>query len=220
MLAGSVGLPPKPRQPDSERGLDVATGKVVTQTPGESSLGLISRAREGDDAALEALLARYRPRLRTWAHGRLPAWARGLADTDDLVQDTLVKTVRNLSGFVAENPAGFHHYLRVAVSNAIRDEVRKARRRPDIAELDPSLPSDAPTPLDFAVGRRRLARYESALEQLSVDERDAVVARLEFGFTHRELAAALGKHTPDAARKLCAKAMHRLLQLMQDPRQP
>jgi DNA-binding GntR family transcriptional regulator len=43
-----------------------------------------------------------------------------------------------------------------------------------------------------------------------------VVARLEFGFTHSELAAALGKRTPDAARKLCQKAIARLLLIMQD----
>jgi len=164
--------------------------------------------------ALEALLHRYRPRLRRWAHRRLPPWARDLAETDDLVQDTLVKAIRNLAGFNADGEAGFQSYLRTAVGNAIRDEIRKARRRPPIEGLDPSHPSDASSPLDRAVGRLRLDRYEAALAQLAPDERDALVARLEFGFTHGELAAALGKRTPDAARKLCHKAFARLLTLM------
>jgi RNA polymerase sigma-70 factor, ECF subfamily len=180
----------------------------------ESSLALLARAQAGDPAALEALLARYRPRLRRWAHRRLPTWARDLADTDDLVQDTLVKALRNLQGFVAVGDAGLQNYLRSAVGNAIRDELRKARRRPAIAGLDPSLVSDAPSPLERAVGRRRLARYEAALAQLRPEEREAVVARLEFGFTHSELAAALGKRTPDAARKLCQKAIAQLLVIM------
>src|SRR5260221_5875642 len=95
----------------------------------ESSLSLLTRAKEGDRAAVEALLARYRPRLLRWAHRRLPTWARDLADTDDLIQDTLVKTIRNLDRFVADREGGFQNYLRLAIGNAIRDEVRKATRR-------------------------------------------------------------------------------------------
>jgi RNA polymerase sigma factor (sigma-70 family) len=180
----------------------------------ESSLVLLTRAQNGDQAALEALLARYRPRLLKWAHRRLPTWARDAGDTDDLVQNTLVNAVRNLNTFSIEANGTFQNYLRLAIRNAIRDEVRKSRRRPQNDALDPSLVSAAPSPLERAVGRQRLARYEAALEQLSPEDRDAVVARLEFGFTHSELAAVLGKRTPDAARKACQTAVARLLAIM------
>jgi RNA polymerase sigma-70 factor, ECF subfamily len=182
-----------------------------SSSPLEASIELLRRAQEGDSAALEALLTRYRPRLKRWAHRRLPPWARGLSDTDDLIQDTLVKAIRNLRDFVAVGDRGFQNYLRSAVANAIRDEIRRARNRPALDALDSAIPSDAPSPLERAVGRLRLQRYEAALLRLSPEERDAVVARLEFGFTHVELASAIGKRTPDAARKLCQKALARLL---------
>lgn len=182
----------------------------------ESSLALLERAQAGDAEALDTLLARYRPRLRRWAHRRLPDWARDLADTDDLVQVTLIKTIRNLAGFKTVEGAGMQNYLRTALANAVRDEIRKARNRPPFEMLDPMQPSDAPSALERAVGRRRLARYETALSQLSREEREAIIARFEFGFTHGELAEALGKRTPDAARKLCQKAIARLLVLMDD----
>jgi RNA polymerase sigma factor (sigma-70 family) len=194
-------------------GAPVPTGHVDDAVP-ESSLALLRRAQTGDPSALDALLTRYRPRLRQWAHHRLPRWARGLAETDDLVQETMVKAVRNLDAFVADSENGFQNYLRLAIGNAIRDEVRKAKRRPPLIELDASLESDGPSPLERAIGRRRLARYETALAQLSQEDREAVVARLEFGFTHSELAAALGKRTPDAARKACQKAIAQLLTVM------
>jgi RNA polymerase sigma-70 factor, ECF subfamily len=182
-----------------------------SSSPLEASIELLRRAQAGDPAALDALLTRYRPRLKRWAHRRLPPWARGLSDTDDLIQDTVVKALRNLQDFVVVGEHGFQNYLRSAVANAIRDEIRKARNRPALDALDSAIPSDAPSPLERAVGRLRLQRYEAALLRLSPEERDAVVARLEFGFTHVELASAIGKRTPDAARKLCQKALARLL---------
>jgi hypothetical protein len=42
-----------------------------------SSFELVLRARGGDQEALNDLCARYLPRLQRWAHGRLPASARG-----------------------------------------------------------------------------------------------------------------------------------------------
>jgi RNA polymerase sigma-70 factor (ECF subfamily) len=186
----------------------------------ESSLALLRRAQAGDRAALDLLLTRYRPRLRRWAHRRLPGWARDMAETDDLVQDTFVKAIRNLDSFVVEGEGGFQNYLRASIANAIRDEIRKARRRPAIGVLDSALPSEEESPLERVVGRRRLARYEAALGRLTPEDRDAVVARLEFGFTHSELAAALGKRTPDAARKVCQKAIERLLSIMSEMTPP
>ena len=63
---------------------------------GESSTELILKARAGDEAALERLFARYHASLRRWAHGRLPRWARDIADTEDLLQETLAQTLRHL----------------------------------------------------------------------------------------------------------------------------
>lgn len=57
---------------------------------------LLRLAKEGDRAALESLMARYLPRLRAWASGRLPMRARSLLDTADLVQETLLRTVEGL----------------------------------------------------------------------------------------------------------------------------
>jgi RNA polymerase sigma-70 factor (ECF subfamily) len=183
----------------------------LSVTVDEPSMALLERARAGDAEALNALLARYRPRLLRWAHGRLGSASHALCDTEDLVQNTLIKAVRNLGAFEAGEAPGLQNYLRLAIRNAVRDEVRKARRRPAVASMESAVPSGAPSPLERAMGGQRLARYEAALHTLSPEEREAIVARFEFGYTHEELAAALGKNTADAARKICAKAIARLL---------
>jgi RNA polymerase sigma factor (sigma-70 family) len=190
------------------------TGEA-TESKLESTHELVQRAKAGDGRSLDQLFTRYRPRLREWAHGRLPRHARGLADTDDLVQQTMLKVVRNFKQFTPDHPEGFNHYLRLTIHNAVRDEIRRARRQPTREELDSRHPGHDRSPLEEMIDSRRIRRYESALAQLSTVERDAVVARIEFGFTHGELAAALGKRTPDTARKVFQKAMAKLLVLMQ-----
>src|SRR5438445_13615394 len=56
---------------------------------------LLRRIRGGEEAARQALYERCLPLLRRWAHGRLPHQARDIADTDDLVQITLIRALRH-----------------------------------------------------------------------------------------------------------------------------
>src|SRR5688500_19892281 len=66
----------------------------------DSTLNLLQRARAGDADALDALIGRFLPRLQRWATGRLPGWARDLADTHDLVQEDRKSTRLNSSHLV------------------------------------------------------------------------------------------------------------------------
>jgi DNA-directed RNA polymerase specialized sigma24 family protein len=45
-------------------------------------------------------------------------------------------------------------------------------------------------------------------------EREAIIARVELGYSYEELAEALGKPTPDAARKTAHRALVRLAEEM------
>lgn len=177
-------------------------------------MALLARAQAGDQAALDELLRRYLPRLKRWLHGRLPASARGLADTDDLIQDTLINVLRVLPDFEIRHEAGLQSYLRQALWNRLREEVRRWAKKPVSLALDDGLTSPLLSPIEEAIGQEALNRYEAALQQLDADERSAVVGRLEFGYSYPELALMLGRNTPDAARKLVERAIPRLATLM------
>ena len=180
------------------------------KTPVESSLDLLERARAGDQSALNTLLARHLPRLRRWASGRLPRWARDVADTQDLVQDTLLQTFKRIDRFEARGNGALQAYLRQGVLNRIRDEYRKAGRRPVTAELDSQKPDSAASPLEEAIGSEAVERYEKALQRLRAADREAIIARIEMGFTHEELATLLGKPSANAARMALERALVRL----------
>ena len=176
----------------------------------ESSLDLLERAQAGDRAALDALVARYLPRLRRWASGRLPRWARDLADTQDLVQDTVIRTFKHIDRFEPFGEGALQAYLRQAVMNRIRSEIRRIRRRPPDQTLDTGVIDPSPSPLEAAIGSEAIDRYERALARLRPEDRDAIIGRVEMGMTHGELMAALGKPTANAARMAVERALFRL----------
>ena len=179
-----------------------------------SSLTLLERARAGDREALESLIARYLPRLQRWASGRLPRWARDMAETQDLVQEALFQTFKRIERFEPRGEGALHAYLRQAILNRIREELRRAKRRPARSELDSAAEDDARSPLAAAIGQEAIDRYERALAQLRPDDRQLVVARIELGYTNREIAELLDKPTPNAARMATERAVVRLAKEM------
>jgi RNA polymerase sigma factor (sigma-70 family) len=180
----------------------------------DSTFALIERIRRGDREALERLLARHVGPLRRWVSGRLPRWARDVADTDDLVQDTLLRTFQKIEDFEARGAGALQAYLRQAVLNRVRDELRRKARSPSRVDDDGlDLQADG-SPLEEAIGREALERYEAALLRLKPEEREAIVGRVEMEYSYAELAEALGKPSPEAARKTAQRALLRLAEEM------
>jgi RNA polymerase sigma-70 factor (ECF subfamily) len=181
----------------------------------ETSLDLLKRVQAGDRSALDALLARYRPRLARWASRRLPAYARDLCDTDDLVQNTLVQAFRRIGSIEIRGEGTLQAYLRESLMNAVRMEIRRVSRRPVATELDAELSAQQASPLEAAIGSETLERYEKALEVLRPEDREIVIAHTEFEFSHQELAAAFDKPSANAARMALQRALVRLADEMQ-----
>jgi RNA polymerase sigma factor (sigma-70 family) len=190
---------------------DGASGSVA-----HSTLILLTRFRAGDLSAGELLFARYLKPLQQWACGRLPVSARHIHDTADLVQDAVAQTLRHIHHFEPDGPGGLHAYLRQAVTNRVRDELRK--RRPDHTADLSSLPSSEPSPLDALLEREDRARYEAALARMSSADRETLIGRLELGMSYEDLAAALGKPSVNATRVAVSRAVARLARAMRDAR--
>jgi RNA polymerase sigma-70 factor (ECF subfamily) len=176
----------------------------------ESTAHLIELARGGDEQALNRLFVLHLGPLRRWTAGRLPKWARDLADTDDLVQEALLSTLKRIGEFESRHVGALQAYLRQAILNRIRDELRRSGRQPLSMTLDPQSADDSASPLEEAIGREAVERYERALANLRDEDRDAIIARVELGYSYEELAVALDKPSADAARKAAQRALVRL----------
>jgi RNA polymerase sigma-70 factor (ECF subfamily) len=180
----------------------------------DATADLVALAQAGDEEALNRLFERHIPLLKRWASGRLPRWARQVADTSDLVQETVIATLKNLPSFEVRGDGALQAYLRQALINRVRNEMRRALLRPAAGELDSELPHDGTSPLEAAIGAQTLERYEVALSRLTEEEREAVVTRVEFGLSYAEVAEALGKPSTDAARMAVVRALVKLAREM------
>ncbi len=198
-------------------------GQSNASTPGsdargslslETTVALLRRFRTGQSEALDRLIERYLPPFRHWATHRLPRWARDGLDTEDLVQDTLLHAVQRLDDFEPRHEGALLDYLRQALRNRIRDEIRRRHRRGPALTLDSRQPDCDPSPLQEAIGREALERYEAAIQRLSDADREAIVARVEMKHSWDEVAMLLGKPSADAARKATCRALQRLAKEM------
>jgi RNA polymerase sigma factor (sigma-70 family) len=179
-----------------------------------TTIDLLERFKKGDDDAVGLLVERSIPPLQRWSRGRLPHFARSWAETQDLVQNAVMRALPHLKTFEAKHPGALQAYLRHAVDNYIKDEIRKVKTRPPAQPLSDNHADEGPSPLEHAIGRQGLERYETALKKLRPLDQQAIIARFELQQSYEEIAIALGKPNAAAARMAVVRALKALLTLM------
>jgi RNA polymerase sigma factor (sigma-70 family) len=193
----------KPDEPD----FAPAARELLRSLP---SAALLSQAQEGSETAREELIRRYWPRLQRWAHARLPARARDLYETGDLVQETMVAVLKRLDEFSPRHDGALPAYFRAAILNRIRSLAARSAARGQRVELESQIADAGPSPLEEVVGREALARYEKALARLAATDREAIQLKVELGLSYPDIARELETPTITAARMAVSRALYRL----------
>lgn len=177
---------------------------------------LLDEAAAGNDAAVHAICERLRPRLTAWSHGRLPRYARDLLQTEDIVQVAMESTLRKLETFDNRRSGSFLAYMKTAVMNRIRSEIRRLKAKPKKVELNEAIPDTRMSPLDRVLDRETQDRYSQALQKLSALEQELIIGRLELQMSFRELALHTGKPSAGAARQATNRAIEKIAKVMKD----
>ncbi|MBV9953591.1 MAG: sigma-70 family RNA polymerase sigma factor [Acidimicrobiia bacterium] len=148
---------------------------------------LVSRAREGDPAALDDLLRRHHDRI----HGVCRRLTGNDADALDATQEALISIVRGLPRF--DGRSSFSTWVYRIATNAALDELRRRRRRP-VTSLDDARPGRRePAVSGPSVGEAvsdRLA-VDAALAQVPLEFRAPVVLRDLCQLDYAEIAEVL-----------------------------
>lgn len=183
--------------------------------PSSAPMGdLLAMAQVGNPSACNALLERHLPALKRIAERRVPAHTRGVSDGEDLVQEALIRAVKNLESFEMRHETALLAYLRRSVINRVVDEVRRARRRPFFVPLSYDSPTSLDSPLDELICCENAARYRAALARLRVRDCQAILMRVELRATYEEMARRLGIASPNAARVATTRALRRLARVV------
>jgi RNA polymerase sigma-70 factor (ECF subfamily) len=190
---------------DEERSPDNGDSQDI-----ESTLELLTRAHQGDRTAVDVLIERCIPPLRRWAHGRLPQYARSQYQTEDLVQEAILRVLRRLDTFESRHVGALQAFLRQTVRNLICDEIRKVRHRNISVEVPEEVEDEQLSALEHLIAKEKVERYELAMKRLQSVDRELIVARFEMGLGFDDVAVATGRPTAAAARMAVTRAMSKL----------
>lgn len=185
--------------------------------PLESTAEMLQRVANDDTAARDQLFRQFLPIVTRWAHGRLPHYARDLSDTHDIVQIALMRALDQIDQFDALREGAFLAYLRKIMLNNIRMEIRRVtrRNRHGLPETEHELEDPEASVVSQLIGQDVLDRYEAGLMQLSAKAREAVILRVEFGYTFEEVAIATDTPNANSARMLVTRSLVQLAEAMQ-----
>ncbi len=176
---------------------------------------LLARINSGDEAALENLITRYLPVLRRIVRSQLFGHARSLLDTDDVVQDAVVSTVRRIPHFVWRSPGSLLAYLRRAIVNRIIDANRQCARQGECVALSEDYAADGASPLQRVIDKEAIRRYRAALLRLNRRDRRLIVMRMQRQLTYQEIATQLRMPSANAARAALVRATARLVSALE-----
>lgn len=127
-----------------------------------------------------------------------------------------MQTLKHIGDFQPRHEGALQAYLRQALVNRVRDEVRRVSRHGVGSEIQDEHADAAASPLEEAIGREALSRYETALARLRPEEREVIIARVELGQSYQQIAAGHHKASADAARMAVSRALVRLAEEMDE----
>ncbi|GAB1693192.1 sigma-70 family RNA polymerase sigma factor [Krasilnikovia sp. M28-CT-15] len=133
--------------------------------PDQPDTATVVAARAGDQAATDRLIAGYLQLVYTIVGRAL----EGHADVDDVVQDTMLRVLRNLGGL--REPEAFRSWLVAITVRQVRERVRLRRGAPDVL-VDADIRDPGADFTDLAITRLELSgqRRETAEATRWLDE--------------------------------------------------
>jgi RNA polymerase sigma-70 factor (ECF subfamily) len=130
----------------------------------QTSPTLLGRLRQNpiDQAAWEAFVDRYGPKIQAWCRH----WNLQEADAHDVMQDVMLKLARKISTFEYDPTKSFRAWLRTLTHHAWSDFVDDRRR----ARVNQSLPADAGQWETTRAGEDLVQRLDGLFEQEQLEE--------------------------------------------------
>ena len=178
---------------------------------------LIERLKRGDEEAAHALFDRYATTLRGRVERGLPTRLQAKISPSDVMQEAYVSAFLGLGHFDPQDEGAFRAWLVRILRNRLQDEIRRlnakkrdARREAPFAQQPQSRD---PSPSTVMMAAEQRAAVWRAIDKLPEDQQRVLRLVYEDDVPLADAAAELGRSS-DATRKLCARAIRRLADVM------
>ena len=199
---------------------------------GTTTDDLLRRAKAGDAAALGALFAHYRDRLRKMVQLRIDRRVAGRLDPSDVLQEAYLDVARRFPEYTAAPQAPFYVWLRALTGQRLIDlhrqhlgaKMRDAGQEASLhrgalpqassASLAQQLLAGLTSPTQAAIRAELQLRLQDALNGMDPIDREVVVLRHFEELNNLETAAVLGIES-SAASKRYLRAIRRLKALLE-----
>jgi RNA polymerase sigma-70 factor, ECF subfamily len=190
----------------------------------------LALARAGSSEAMGKVLEACRGYLLLVAGGRLDAALQAKGGASDILQETFLEAQRDFEQFHGTSEAELLAWLRRLLLNNLSNFARRYRGTDKRAvgrevgvgaegsseAVGPILVADVPTPSAEMMAQEEIQALQRALARLPEDYRQVIILRYQDEKPFEEIGLLMNR-TPDAARKLWARAMERLQQEWEGP---
>ena len=204
----------------------------MTSDGGEAAktVELVHRAQANELEALDLLFERYYPRVLRIVRARVTRGVRRDLESSDLAQEAMIRAIRGFDRYEVRSETELIHWFARIVENAVRDADRRRKRLKRDREHEIALDhvhaamasgslsfepaAEVPMPDQQAHDAELGSRIEQALSELGDAQREVVMLRVWGGGSWSEIARLAGRPSPEAARMMYAKALHKLQKRM------
>jgi RNA polymerase sporulation-specific sigma factor len=170
---------------------------------------LVERAQEGDDAALDVLLQRY----RHYARAKARSYFLAGADKEDIVQEGMIGLFKAIRDFQANRNTAFRAFAELCITRQIITAIKTATRQKHIplnsyVSLNkPSASEDQDRPLsealvgtssgdpaELVISAEEISSIRESVGRLLSDLETEVLQLYMDGKSYQEIADMLGRH--------------------------
>lgn len=175
------------------------------------------KARNGDAAALEKLIASYLPQLHAFVRVRLGGRVRARESSMDVVQSACREVLADPSRYELRGEDRFRGWLFTTALNKLREkhrfhgrEKRAPEREHDDLDADGLLPGASfLTPSVDAIGKEAALALDASMQALSEEHREVITMARIAKLPHEVIAELMGR-SEEAVRQLLVRALRRL----------
>ena len=152
---------------------------------------LLALARQGDGAATDCLLEKYKPLVRKKAR---TLYLIG-GENDDLIQEGMIALYKAIRTYDESYKSSFASYATLCIEHELYNVIKGANRQKNIREIlaDTLQPAELTNPEDIIIDQENVTDIESTIKKrLSKLEQQVVTLYID-GNNYQQIATALGK---------------------------